>query len=268
MSYSTFNELLFPALPLELREEIYRYLVFPTSKPRRRGGHKLHPHHVLVGMASSHGFHCYQLPSLCALNKPTYYEVGLFFIRNVEFRMLGYQGAINLTRLLDTFPGEQGFAAVRRLSFERWLAGHTAVRDVEEGVPLMKRCTGLSELGLRLTCSNLITTPMLYFQAMEDRETSEDHLMTLEEVVRRHRFEEILELRSLNKLFLDVFRFMRLAYFRDFFESVLIDCMPLMQELAEWLRRGFSARGMRVEVIVMESTDEGLSGFWSDRSTG
>ena len=81
-------------------------------------------------------------------------------------------------------------------------------------------------------------------------------------MVAAYRMAELLDLESLITLSIEAWPRVRVTD-RHGVENVLVDCMPLVERVAEWLRSGFRSRRRAVEVRVVEAGSPGLR--WDKR---
>jgi hypothetical protein len=100
------NDTVFPALPAELREMIYLYILTPglcSVSPLRA------PYH-----ADKNAY------ALLTVNRATRLDAGLFYLRKRTFKLQSTPLLALFQRYLDTFPGKLGYEAVRHLELYKF----------------------------------------------------------------------------------------------------------------------------------------------------
>ncbi|KAF2251339.1 hypothetical protein BU26DRAFT_603782 [Trematosphaeria pertusa] len=250
------NNTLFPRLPLELRELIYRYIAHP---PHQRG-----PRRTYVSRHAGGALPPWRplwLPTICSVNWATWIEAGLYVIRSTEFEIMYPDNLDYFAKFLDTFPGEQGWTAVRRLYFTLFDRNGVFHAKRNGYIDFMHRCTGLTEVTLKFNVRKLLDkqTVLLPYVALAHMNISQSAgFLTLDEVTAMHGLEAIFEVSSLNKVYIDVFPRIYL-HAEGLADGVLMDGMELIEELAEWMREGFRRRGRSAAVVVREVRTEGLT---------
>jgi hypothetical protein len=159
-SSNPLSEVLFPALPLELREMIYHHAILPHASPTQ-------PHRVIVSACDAvHNTdprYPIYLPSLCRVNRATRIEVGVWYIRNTEFGMLWPQYLVHLSQFLSNWPDSAGFAAVRRLDFEafgRHIPPVIGGVRKNEYIEFMKKCRGLRGVRIKFEITYVVSEPV------------------------------------------------------------------------------------------------------------
>lgn len=134
------SKTIFCRLPVELRTEIYWYLLpaYIGSKQERLGRLSVDNN------STSNTFNI----SIFLLNHSTRIDIALYFLSTHQL-YLDSSTLRTITAFLETLPGEQGFRAVRWLTitdFSRSLRDPGA--DIESYISFIERCTGLRALSL------------------------------------------------------------------------------------------------------------------------
>jgi hypothetical protein len=257
-STQTNNCILFPTLPIEIREQIYSLIIF--LKPRTT------PHNYSTVSAADaiHGAdprYPSFLPKLCRVSEATRLEVGLFFIRNTEFGLLYPQHCIYFAQFLRTFPANDGFAAIRRLDFQLFSRHRPDAGQTNAYIELMKKCEGVTEVRMKFEMWYLLKHRLDYSSrtqfTLDELEQRSRETLDLDRIVAVYRLEGLLELLGLTRLTIEVWP--RIHVFTTVgIITAVPDCWPLMEGLVEWVRKGFAERGRRVEVRLVESGNAGL----------
>jgi hypothetical protein len=257
----------FPTLPLELREIIYRYAILPEDPTT-------HSRHISISFSnadSAHGedpWYLHWLPNLCRVNEATRIDVSLFLLRITEFSIMYPTQVSSFNRFLDTFPNNSGFAAIRRLDFQLFSRHQPATGAGNTYIDCMKCCPNLRQVRIKLEIGYLIRNFCDWSKALVMppetlRVFHQERIQELDDVIAMYRIEGLLGLESLNRLGIEVWPKLRVTD-RYGMDNVLVDCMPLMERLAQWLKDGFRARDREVEVTVVEASSPGLR--WNARS--
>jgi hypothetical protein len=256
-SSNPLSEVLFPALPLELREMIYHHAILPHASPTQ-------PHRVIVSACDTvHNTdprYPIYLPPLCWVNRATCIEVGLWYTRNTEFGTLWPQYLVYLSQFLSNWPDNTGFAAVRRLNFEAF-GRHVppAIGDVRknEYIGFMKKCRGLWNVRIKFELWHLLKMyPKLAAPTSADvRELYK--ILSVEDIIAMYGLQELFELQNLRTLHVEVWPKVFPPSIRGFFEHAP-DCWAVMECLVGWLKRGFEDKGMKVEVRLVECANPGV----------
>jgi hypothetical protein len=257
----------FPTLPLELREEIYRYAILPEDP-------KTYSRHLSISFSAADSAHgedkryLHWLPNLCRVNEATRIEVSLFLLRITEFSIMYAAQVPSFVRFLDTFPHNSGFLAIRRLDFQLFSRHQPIDGEGNMYIDFMRRCPNLTQVRIKIEVGHLTRGSCDWSKALVmPPETlwvfHQDRIRELDDLVAMYRFEGLLELESLNRLGIEVWPRVRVT---DCFgmENVLIDCMPLIERLAQWSREGYGVKDRKVEVKVVEASSPGLR--WYARS--
>jgi hypothetical protein len=240
----------FSILPLELREQIY-YIAIT----------KQHPHHITISAADAiHGTdsrYPYFLPPLCLVNEATRVEVGLWLIRNTKFGLLYPQHIVHFSAFLSTFPSGAGFAAIRRLDFQ--LFGRQSGNGAGAYLEFMRRCTGLTEVRIKFEIWYILKRlcgTNIEMRTLEIRQYAAFGLKC-SDMVEMYRLAGLFELASLTKLTVEVWpKVLRRT------SSGLLDVVsnfwPVIEELVEWIKKGFEKRERDVDVLLVECGNSGL----------
>ena len=239
---------LFPMLPLELRYKIYEYIILPSTHMSGPLKVQVNANYSGSSIMSPNWF-----PAFINVKKATRIEAGLFFlsISELEIRYVAWPGLHHLSHLLNTFPGTQGFEAIRRLYFPLFGEQGFVVGSVNAGIEFMKKCTKLGETTIKFNIRNLANKKKWKIKGDdspgEGDRASDNHVLALDQVVGKYELEGLFELDSLHKITIEVHPVVRLYGLRGR-ATILIDCMPVILELAEWLRLGFEKRRRNIEV--------------------
>lgn len=264
------NNILFPTLPLELRELIYRFAVLPDlpegsfnqiSVQCPRCPFNEDPHRP------------YFFPEFCYVNEATRNEVGLWFIRNAEFEIQDLQQLVSFRHVLQTFPHGQGFAAIRRLKFETFGHNGVAVTPGESGQSVfnnfMRCCPGVTEIrikfGLFDVSKSRFRASVHGLLAMEELR-SQTILIDLATTIRLYYLEGFLDLENLTKVVIEMWPKDDLYGSRSQ-SGMAPEYFELMRGLAGWIRMAFSEKSRKVIVELVESRSGELaiwaSGNWT-----
>ncbi|KAF1943896.1 hypothetical protein EJ02DRAFT_483956 [Clathrospora elynae] len=249
---------LFPTLPLELRELIYHYAILPDA-------YTPHSHHIDFSAADtvhSHDPHyLHWLPPLCRVNEATRVDASLFLLRITDFTLLYPAHVPSFSRFLATIPYNQGFAALRQLDFQLFSRHQPLPGQSNTYIDFMKRCPGLTKICLKLEVGYLTKVSCTEHSLVMAPTTlwvfGQTRILELEDLLAAYRLARLLELTSVNQVVIEVWPKIHVSS-RFSVDSVLVDCAPLVQRVAEWLRDGFGERGRRVCVEVVEASSAGL----------
>ncbi|KAF2251340.1 hypothetical protein BU26DRAFT_549851 [Trematosphaeria pertusa] len=239
------TQTIFPKLPLELREQIYGYILDP--KPA-----SIHPLPPYLG-DNLMGDLRYEI---LHVNKATRIDAGLFYIRSKKFDIWITESRGLFTKFLERFPGEQGFWSVRHLVF------HKFYWDIPEGrynpnIELMLRCKGLRTVSLTFHRSWFLKVVSME-EIQEDGTSFVQNAKGIEET---YRLNDIFGLENIEKIELrSTARFQPCRRVETgsgavmgWYDAVSLALSPrtIMVELRDWLKAGFGARGRRVAVEVV-----------------
>jgi hypothetical protein len=250
------NTIPFPTLPLELREQIYTHTILPLSSPTK-------PNRLTVSTADAiHGSdsrYPYFLAPLCHINEATRIDFGLWFIRNTEFGLLYPQHIVYFAQFLATFPNDEGFAAIRRLDLQLFGRYKPVDGNGSAYIDFMMRCTGLTSVRMKFEMWYLLKPDRApdKLPTLVEFEEYADRVLNFDTLVEVHGLVRLFELRSLNRLIIEVWPKV-IAKTKQGLRPLVPDCWPLMERVAEWLRKGFKERGMRVEVRLVEIGNSGI----------
>jgi hypothetical protein len=244
----------FPTLPLELREIIYRLAIPPFPS-----------HHLNISAAdATYGIsprYPHWLPALCHANEATRIDVSLYLLRVTEFSLLYPAQVACFTHFLDTLPHKTGFSALRRLDFQLFSRHQTDVGQGNVYIDFMKLCPRLTQVCIKFEVGYLTRDDLARNSENELPSTfwafSGTRILELEQLVDAYQLGGLLELESLIKITVEVWPRIRVGD-RWGMEGVLMDCKPLIERLAEWLRSGFEQKGRNVDVYVVEADTPGL----------
>jgi hypothetical protein len=264
-SSTTQSTIVFPNLPLELREIIYRHAILPediTSQSRplnfgavdtRRGGDP---------------FYLQWLEQLCRVNQATRIDVSLYLLRTTEFYLIYPEQAVRFTMFLESLGGnDQGFAAVRKLDFQLFGRYQPSAGTHNTYIELMKQCTGLKQVELKFEVGYMTIDSCNWAEDVVMPPTTlwtfdQTRIRELDDVIAIYRLAGIFEVESLRTLKIEAWPRIRVSD-RHGMHDVLVDCAPLIKRLVVWLREGFVARGRTVDVRYAEASSPGLR--WSRR---
>jgi hypothetical protein len=128
---------IFPHLPLELRERIYRYILPPSLT-------SLYPLHLFL----SFNLIADLTYNILYVNKVTRIDAGIFYLRSRCFQIYCAREAQNFENYLARVPDSQGYGAVCRLNFP--CLSHVALDGSGRNsyLDLMEKCAGVLELAL------------------------------------------------------------------------------------------------------------------------
>lgn len=231
-------------LPVELRDQIYA-LALPPS-----------PHHIIISAADAiHGTdsrYSYFLPLLCRINEATRIDIGLWFIRKIEFSILYPQNIVYFSQFLSTFPNNAGFGSVRRLDFQLFGRHRPMLGEGNAYVEFMKRCPRLSEVRVKFEVWHLLQrTPGKWLMPDSER------MRLIENIPEAFGLEGLFEVSSLTSLTIEVWP-RTVARTSQGVRVVVPNCWGEMERVAEWLRMGFEERGMEIGLRLVESGNAGL----------
>jgi hypothetical protein len=260
------NTTTFPTLPLELREMIYRYAVLPEDPTTQS-------RHLSISFSSSDSTHgenpryLHWLPNLCRVNEATRVDVSLFLLRITDFSIMYPAQIPSFIDFLNTFPHNEGFAAIRRLDFQLFARHRPAVGHGNVYFDFMKQCPNLAHVRIKFEAGYLTHNSCDWSKALVmPPETQwvfdQNRIREVDDVVAVYELAGLLELESLISLTVEVWPRVRITD-RYGMENVLVDCMPLVERVVEWLRDGFRRGERGVEVRVVEASSPGLR--WDNR---
>lgn len=233
---------IFPTLPLELRERIYGHLLPATLA-------SLSPFPPFLGMSLMSD----QIRSILNVNKATRFDVGIYYLRSRCFSIYSPRQQAYFERYLASFTNTLGFATVRRLSFPRF----SELVDNRTGrsscMELVAKCSGVLELKLVFRPEHLSRKPyseLSHKVRGSERICPHDFaLAAAEEIVERYQLEELLRLESLKRVDLIV---QHARVIGGELGQVMRDVDPdrLMCKVGEWLSAKLLVCGRKVEVVV------------------
>lgn len=207
------------------------------------------------------------LPSICALNHTTYLDAGLWFTSTTTFTIplpSASQTLTHFSTFLSTFPGTSGFDAIRRLGvsyFDLDLRTH----DRRERAALwdfLGKCASVRELTLQFRVMNLLQANVSCYDVVMTNLSQEEvdgvtYLRALGDVIEACGVDRLfeVELGGLRTVVLEVWPTMLADGMGG---GVGLTAMPLIEELAEYLREGFRMRGREVDVAIRGSFTLGV----------
>ncbi|KAF2437581.1 hypothetical protein P171DRAFT_505940 [Karstenula rhodostoma CBS 690.94] len=243
-------------LPPEIRHLIYAAAYTPT------------PHHH-VPLTPNPPTPPPWLPPICALNRATHLDAALWFITATRFTIALPSASQTLTHFsafLATFPGTSAFDAIRRLKVAYF---DVDIRAQERAAlwDFLGICAGVRELAVEFRVMNLLGKGVSCWDVVgSDLSQGEvdgmEYLRALGDVVEACGVDRLFEVGvgSLRTVYLDVWPMMMgdgegEGTRRD---VVRLTAMPLVEELAGYLREGFGARGREVDVVIRELFVSGM----------
>lgn len=245
------TSILFPSLPVELREIIYSYALAD------------HPRTITISAADAvYGSplqHPYYLPKLCRVNEAMRIDVGLWFLRTTEFGVLYAQHIVYFARFLSSFPDKSGFASIRRLDFQ--LFGRKipqvvdGVRERNTYIEFMKLCTGLTQVRIKFEMWYLPSrrcTPSYWGTT-----TWNPEIFTVDGLVEMYRLADLFDIPQLTKIVVEVWP-KKLRHMSQSRRHLTPDPWPVMEKVVEWLMVGWEERARKVGVELVESGNSGL----------
>ncbi|KAL5440968.1 hypothetical protein PMIN06_009492 [Paraphaeosphaeria minitans] len=247
-------------LPPEIRHMIYASAYTPTTRSH-------HP-----SLAPNPTPLPRWLPSICALNRATYIDAGLWYIATTSFRIplpSAAQSLAHFSRFLSTFPASAGFDAVRRLEIEYFdfdLRRHDCVHRAALW-DFFAQCAKLRAVTLQLRVMNLLAVEVSCYDVVVTGVRPEEvggmaYLRTVGDVVDACGVDRLFEV-GLGALRMVCWEVWPTALAGGVGEvtgrdAVVLTAMPLVGELAGYLKGGFRARGRVVEVVVRNLSAVGL----------
>jgi hypothetical protein len=240
---------LFPTLPLELREQIYHHALLPASTPAQPHRLTLIPSDLVFGPSPLHPSF---LPSLCHVNEPTRIDISLWFLRNTEFIILYPHDIIYFSHFLSTFPGNEGFSALRKLDLQFFGRSRPDVGRENAYMAFLRKCAGLTHVSIKFEVWNLV-------KEQPNKSMMGDGLgmEIMDDIEVAFGLEGFFGMENLVRLTIEVFP-KAVAKTSVGLEVVVPDCWPKMERVAGWIRQGFSERGRHVDVELVEGTSSGL----------
>jgi hypothetical protein len=256
----------FFTLPLELREIIYRYATLPEDPTT-------YSRHLSISFSSADATHgsnpryLHWLPNLCRVNEATRVEVSLFLLRITDFSIMYPDQVPSFISFLATFPNNSGFAAIRRLDFQLFGRHQPNLGHGNAYIDFMKQCPNLAHVRIKFEVGYLKHNSCDWTKALVmPPETlwvyDQNRIRECDDMVVVYRLAGLLDLESLISLTVEVWPRVRVTD-RYGVENVLVDCLPLVERVAEWLRGAFRTRERDVEVRVVEAGSPGLR--WDNR---
>ncbi|KAF2251349.1 hypothetical protein BU26DRAFT_592471 [Trematosphaeria pertusa] len=139
----------FFALPLELRMEAYHHAL-TGARP------KFAISEAALLTTDLSALIIRQLPPWCLSSRQVLFEATLAWLRRVRFELeiRGRWGNAKLLEFLSKLPGDAGFTAVRELAYTT-LPEH--IPRARSATRLVRQCTALRTLALRIGCTTLVT---------------------------------------------------------------------------------------------------------------
>lgn len=237
------SNVLFSRLPLELRHMIYAHAYKPCRYIFKSSFNYVLP-----------------LPSVCYVNHATYIEAGLWYIYTAELEVLTFARK-TLTHVLTTFPESSGWDSVQRIAFECFdLPVGTRLRRNNDIWQFLQKCRNVRKVSLDFRASNLLKRRIGCYDiiAAENLTVEEVECGTfiklLKDLVEWTDIDALfeLELGGLQAVYLGIWPSTMVKYKAQGGRGnrVALTALPLIEELAKYLRNGFAARGRDVKVEV------------------
>ncbi|KAI4947310.1 hypothetical protein J4E91_006662 [Alternaria rosae] len=202
---------MFPSLPLELCEIIYRHVILPedlTSQSQpvnfgaidtRRGGDP---------------FYLQWLEQLCRVNQATRVDVSLYILRTTEFYLMYPEQAERFTMLLESLSeNDQGFAAIRKLDFQLFGRYQSSAGTRNIFIELMKRCTWLTQVTLKFEAGYMtidscnwaedVIIPPIMLWDFDLCTFDQTRIRELEDIIAIYRLDDLLDVESLQTLIIE-----------------------------------------------------------------
>ncbi|KAF2649997.1 hypothetical protein K491DRAFT_762046 [Lophiostoma macrostomum CBS 122681] len=256
------GQLLFPTLPLEIRTQIYTYVLFLHARtslyPDLRSD-IISENFIFALVAGGCGIYTSSssyppwLPELYLVNEATRIDYGLFFIRNAIFGLEPATLPLQyMESFLETFPGEQGFASVRRLECSELGTYRTDPGQYIRFRQIVERCRGITVLRLTITYRGVRRTyPECVYHDLGPCYWDAGRLLTAEEIVEAYDLTSLAQNEFLDTIHLGL---PDSIYVRDDPASgvgrlkKLEDLRPLYDEIAGILRRAWERRGRKLNL--------------------
>ncbi|KAF2680434.1 hypothetical protein K458DRAFT_407194 [Lentithecium fluviatile CBS 122367] len=224
---------LFPNLPLELREQIYSYVIpsylnseSPSLSPR-------------AGIYPNNEY------AILFTNIATRIDAGLYYIRSRKtFDLWSLEARARFDQFLNWFPDNSGYASVRHLEMRRFYEEIPDRSDIPNG-----------DMTLILRCASLRTLRLWYNGGFDRRDMSARNGKHF--AVRHWTAQEIFDIFQLQRLFelenLDRVDLKWWFCWDRRSEGALLTEMEFAEKMAEverLVRVGFEERGRDVEVRI------------------
>ena len=230
------SQTIFPQLPTELRYMIYSY--FPPT----RGF--IIDHFKLKALATLPNY------AILKINEATRLDFGIYLISTRAFDVYGRDSLYELSDFLETFPGEQGFWAVRRLHFW-YLSGGSGLAN--ENFELMRRCLRLRYVFLRFSSTDLIKNWDLTKSNDENwaavGKLSDLQFLKRDEIIDQYGLTQLLYFRSLDVI---VFSVGPAAYWGYFGRAAVTRGTDLIKEVGDWFTEECHKAGKRIQIRCEE----------------
>ena len=218
---------LFHTLPLELRIQIYSYIL-PTY---------LRSANPLAPLAES-PYQRINDYSILNVNRATRIDAGMCYLRSRPFELITETARRDFEAFLDPFPGDQGYASVKDLNLYRFF------EDVLEGV-------GYGNMRLILRCTHLCRLTLWF-----DSRFSVVDCNDVTSIVNEYQLHRLFALEHLLEIDLRWFFGWRKVGNSKCVEICDEDTERTMRfaeamgKVEKWLRLGFEQRGRNVEVRI------------------
>jgi hypothetical protein len=205
---------------------------------------------------------------LCRVNTTARIEVGLWFIRDTDHGLLWPQYLVYLGQFLSKFPNNSGFDAVRKLNlqpFGRDIPSFEGGVGKHAYIEFMKKYLGLLNVTIKFEVYYLLKNWPATTTPLPTDEPALYKLLSAENIVNIYNLHGLFELKTLKTLVVEVYPKAFPDSIRGLIEYIP-DCWPVMEGLVAWLRESFRARGMKVDVSLLEVGNPGVR--WAGRQRG
>lgn len=177
------------------------------------------------------------------------------------------QHVIYFAQFLDTFPGDTGREAVRRVDLP--LFGRRPVESERRNsyIEFMANCGRLWEVRVKFEVWWLVKNGLGIFNNQDDGDADGDEqILNRNAIVQRYGLEDMFDIPSLSTLIIEVWPKV-IKQTKEGMRLGLPDCWPAMENLAVWMREGFEERERSVDVRIVESGNPGLTWAGSARQS-
>lgn len=239
---------LFPRLPLELREQIYHFAILPLCSRNNENQVTITAADAVHGSDARYPSF---LPSVCRVNEAMRIDIGLWFIRQTEFSILYFQHLVHFSQFLSTFPHSQGFVAIRRLDFQLFGRHKPIPGKLNPSIEFMKKCPELTQVRMKFDVWQLLQ------HEKEQWVHVDTELVMLEDIPAAFGLSALWDVEGLVTLTIELWP-KALARTSMGIKVVVPDSWPGMENICEWLRKGFAEKGRKIDVRLVESCNAGI----------